>query len=257
MNVANPAALMAIARNAARHLVEANQHYSGQRYPSALTSAIFAIEETGKLAIHSIGGEAPKSNQRHARHAILFYAMARMAEDLPSMLEWQRILRNGWTPGTTLTERQQRALAEHPEYADIVRRMQAGELSTLAERTQAFGAAATAKAERDGTVAKWQWVIEQGLNQMRIRATYVDVTDTGFTSPEATSAGQASAMCWFALALFLLQIVIAVSVGPLKGHDAEVANLLPEAELIGQADIEKFIKDFTAAASASPAATPE
>ena len=145
MNVATPAALMAIARNAARHLVEANQHYSGQRYPSALTSAIFAIEETGKLAIHSVGGEPPKSNQRHARHAILFYAMARMAEDLPSMLEWQPILRNGWTPETTLTERQQRALAEHPEYADILRRLQAGELSTLATALSQSGSGSLSK----------------------------------------------------------------------------------------------------------------
>jgi hypothetical protein len=119
---------------------------------------------------------------------VLLYAFGRLAEDMPAMLEWQPIPRNGWTPETTLTERQQRTLAEHPEYADIVRRLQAGELSTLADRTQAFVAAMTVKAERDGTHAKWQPIVEQGLNQLRIRATYVDVTEPGFRIGQADIA---------------------------------------------------------------------
>ena len=51
------------------------------------------------------------------------------------MLEWQPILRNGWTLETRLTERQRRTLAGHPEYAEIVRRLQAGTHFAASVRT--------------------------------------------------------------------------------------------------------------------------
>jgi hypothetical protein len=243
-----PAALVAVACNAARHLIEANEHYNEHRYASAVSSAIFAIEETGKLAIHSVGGEAPKSNKRHAAHALLFYALGRLSQDFQSMLEWQPILRNGWTRETTLTERQQRTLAEHPEFAKLVERMQAGELSTLAERTLEFVAALGVKADRDGTNAKWKPIVEQGLNQLRIQATYVDVTDTGFRTPYTITEGEAYALCWFGLGLLLLQLAMSVNVGPLKEYKAEIAKILPERGLVGQADIAQFVEAFTKAA---------
>lgn len=239
--------MWAVAKNAARHLVEANQHYNGQRFASAVASAIFAIEETGKLSILVTGGEPPKSNKRHTAHAIAFYTFSRLAEDWQWSMEWQSMLRNGWTPDITLTERQQRMMADHPEYAELVRRVQAGELSTVEERTQAFVIANLAKNERDGTNAKWAPIAEQGFNQRRIRATYVDVTESGFNSPETTDPNEASALCWLALGLLLLIVAVATGVGPLKGYEAEVTKLLPDEELIGAADIARFIEAFTTA----------
>jgi hypothetical protein len=242
---ASPTALIAVAKNAARHLIEANQHYVGERYPSAVCSAVFAIEETGKFSILSSGKPLPKSNKRHAVHAFMFYGISRVLEDWQWSMEWQPILRKGWTSDVVLTERQQKMIAEHPEFADVVRRFQAGEISTPEERVQAFAAASLAKDNRDGTSARWKPVVEQGLNQLRIRATYVDVTETGVTGPNITST-EADGICWIALALLTLALMTAVNVGPLQDHRAEVAKELApvftdDVELIGQADIAKVI----------------
>ena len=242
----SPTALIAVAKNAARHLIEANQHYIGERYPSAVCSAVFAIEEAGKFTILSNGGQKPKSNQRHASHAMMFYGLSRVLEDWQWSMEWQPILRKGWTSDVMLTERQQKMIAEHPEFADFVRRVQSGEISTPDERVQAFAAASLAKDNRDGTSARWQPVADQGLNQIRIRATYVDVTETGFTSPNVSSS-EANGICWTALALLTVAVLTAVHVGPLQDHKAEVAKELApvftdDVELIGQADIAKVIE---------------
>jgi len=122
---------------------------------------------------------------------MMLYAFGRLAEELPGMLEWQPILRNGWTLETTLSESQQRTLAEHPEYADIVRRMKAAELSTVEEPTQALVAASTVRAERDGTNAKLQPIVDQGLNQLRVQGTYVDLAEAGLRTPIVISENQA------------------------------------------------------------------
>lgn len=247
MSTPTPAALVALVKNAGRHLVEANQHYAGQRYASAVASAIFAIEETGKLSLILSGADAPKSNKRHAMHARGIYAISVLAENWHCMTEWQSILRNGWTPNSTLTELQQTMLAVHPEYSEFVRRLQAGDLLTVEERTQAFAVAIAARMERDGSNARWQPVVEQGLNQRRIRATYVDVTETGFTSPEATSAEEAHALCFLALVLMSLIFAVAIGVGPLKGYEAELAKLFPNYDLdvIGGDEITQFVRAFS------------
>ena len=44
-------ALWAVAKNALRHLIEANANWRAQRFASALVSAVFAIEEAGKLSL--------------------------------------------------------------------------------------------------------------------------------------------------------------------------------------------------------------
>ena len=60
-----------------------------------------------------------------------------------------------------------------------------------------------AKEQRDGTTKKWKPLFEQGLQQQRLRATYVDITESGFTSPETTDPDGASALCWLALAMLV------------------------------------------------------
>jgi hypothetical protein len=111
-------------------------------------------------------------------------------------------------PDAVLTEQQRHTMAEHPEYAEIVRRLRAGELSTLEERTQAFTQAMTAKGERDGTTEQWKPRFAKGLQDERLRATYVDITESGFSSPETIQSEQASALCWLAFAMMTLILLM-------------------------------------------------
>ena len=248
MTVADEA-VWAVAKNAARHLVEANQHYSAKRFASALASAVLAIEETGKISHLVSFGESPKS-KRHAAHTMVFFALLKVVTDWNWTSEWARILRGGLTPDVVLTEQQQRTMAEHPEYADIVEQLRAGKLSTLEERIQAFTNAMVAKEQRDGTTKKWKPLFEQGLQQQRLRATYVDITESGFTSPETTDPDGASALCWLALAMLVLMLALAVVAGPLKNYKAEIEQLLPD-DLIGAAEINRFMQAMQSASTAS------
>jgi hypothetical protein len=248
-------AVWAVAKNAARHLIEANQHYKGQRFASALVSAVYAVEETGKMSFLITRGESPKS-KRHAAHSIVFFALAKIITDWKWTWEWARILRGGLTPDIVLSDQQQRTMAEHPEYAEIVQQLRAGKLSTLEERTKAFTAAMVAKEERDGTTAQWKPLFEQGLQQDRLLATYVDVTEFGFNNPETTDPDKASALCWLALALLILVVAMAVISGPLKDYKAEIEHMLPDG-LIGAEDINRFIQAIKNADTASSSTTPK
>lgn len=58
------AAVRAVGANAARHLLEADQHYKARRYPSATASAVLSIEESGKLTFVAVTGAMPKATGR-------------------------------------------------------------------------------------------------------------------------------------------------------------------------------------------------
>jgi AbiV family abortive infection protein len=60
-------ALKAVAANAVRHLIEADQHYKAGRYPSATVSAAISIEEIGKLGFLAATGSSPKKETRYPR----------------------------------------------------------------------------------------------------------------------------------------------------------------------------------------------
>ncbi len=103
-------AVWAVAKNAARHLVEANQHYAAKRFASAVASAVYAVEETGKMSFLVTGGESPKG-KRHAAHAMLFFALAKIIVNWNWTREWAVILRSGLAPGVVVSEQQQRTMA--------------------------------------------------------------------------------------------------------------------------------------------------
>jgi hypothetical protein len=249
-------ALWAVAKNAARHLVEANQHYSGKRFASAVACAVYAVEETGKMSFLVSGNESPKS-KKHAAHAILFFALAKIISNWNWTWEWARLLRGEQTPDV-LSDAQQRTMAEHSEYAAIVEQLRAGKLSTLEERIQAFASAMGAKEARDGTTERWKPLFEQGLQKLRLRATYVDITESGFNNPETKGPDDAGPLCWAALALLWLILAMALVGGRLQNHKAEIAQLLPDG-LIGAADVTRFVQALqragaTSSGDASPAA---
>jgi AbiV len=85
-------ALRAVAKNATRHLVEADQHYKAARFPSATASAVLSIEEAGKLSLLATHGFVPKV-KRHAAHAMLFVGLLKALGSWGWTVEWAKIIR--------------------------------------------------------------------------------------------------------------------------------------------------------------------
>jgi HEPN superfamily AbiV-like protein len=240
-------ALWAVTQNAARHLAEANQHHGGGRFASAVASAVYAIEETGKLAWLVTHGESPKRN-KHAAHSMLFVALAGAISNWNWTMDWARLVNNQVAPDAPLTEQQRRTVAEHPEFAEFVRRLRAGELSTTEERSQAFSSAFLAKQARDGSGEPFTTLLQKGLQQSRLRAVYVDVTETGVSTPEATDPDGASALCWLALGWLMLIVAFAAHSRPSlrERYRPEIEGLLP-GDLIGAADITRLLQAWQSA----------
>jgi AbiV family abortive infection protein len=206
------AALKAVAANALRHLVESDQHYKARRYPSATASAVLSIEESGKLAFLASTGSMPKAkgHVRHALHAALFVALARLfAADSAWIADWRKMLREG--NASELTDQQQQAIAANPEFAEFVRRVQAGELSESKARLEAWGAAAVAKEKRDGTFKSWEPLMTTGLQRLRLAATYVDIGESGdaVTGPDLNDAGLPGGLCAGAAGVLVLSLALA------------------------------------------------
>ena len=205
------AALRAVGANAVRHLLEADQHYKAWRYASATASAALSIEETGKFAIILFTGSPPKAkgHAKHAIHTIVFVAALKTVSSFGWSSDWRQILREGNAPAAVFTPQQQQTIADHPEVADFVRRVQAGELDDSAERLKAWAEAVTAKEQRDGTLKRWLPLFTSGLQPLRLRATYVDVADSGdsWTGPDLDDSDTPKLLC--AGALGLLKFMLA------------------------------------------------
>lgn len=205
------AALKAVSANAARHLLEADQHYKAKRYPSATASAVLSIEEAGKLNLLTIQGSTPK-RKRHASHAMLFVALLKGIGSWRWIAEWTKILRGeALRADLELTEQQQLDVAEHPELEEFVRRVQAGELADSAERIRAWAEAVNAKEKRDGTYKTWERLFTDGLQATRLYATYVDVSDSGDLKrdPSAIDDSFAKFLCTGAVAFLVLTLLFA------------------------------------------------
>lgn len=205
------AAIQAVAANAARHLLEADQHYKAKRFSSATASAVLSIEEAGKLLHIIIHGVAPKRN-RHASHAAFFIGLLKVVGSWRWSVEWTKFLQG--TVGFAdieLTDQQQMDVAEHPELEQFLRRLQAGELADSAERVRAWAEAVTAKEKRDGTYKTWERLFSRGLQETRLYATYVNVSDSGDLArdPRAIDNDFAKFICTGAVAFLFLTLLIA------------------------------------------------
>jgi len=207
------AALKAVAANALRHLLEADQHYKARRYPSATASAVLSIEEGGKLAFLASTGSMPKAkgHVRHALHAAPFVALAKLfAADSAWVADWRKMLREG--NALELTSQQQQTIAAHPELAEFVCRVQAGELPESKARLEAWAVAAVAKERRDGTLKNWEPLITTGLQRLRLAATYVDVGESGdaVTVPDLMNdAALPEGLCAGAAGVLVLSLTLA------------------------------------------------
>lgn len=205
------AVIQAVSTNAARHLLEADQHYRAGRFPSSVASAVLSIEEAGKLTLLTIQGWTPK-RKRHASHAMLFVALLKGVGSWRWIAEWTEILR-GEAPlaELKLTEQQQRDVAAHPELEEFVRRIQVGEFANSAERIHAWAEAVAAKEDRDGTFKTWERLFTDGLQDIRLYATYVDVSESGDLKrdPSAIDEGLAKFICTGAVAFLVLALLLA------------------------------------------------
>lgn len=209
--IISDAALKAVAANALRHLLEADQHYKARRYPSATAAAVLSIEESGKLAFLVCNGFMPKAkgSSRHAMHAALFVALVRMySPDSAWIRDWRKVLHDG--NASELTNQQQQTVAAHPELAGFVRRVTAGELMESKARVEAWAAAAVAKEQRDGTSKRWEPLWTTGLQRLRLAATYVDVGESGnvVSEPDMSEAGLPEGLCAGAASVFMLAIAL-------------------------------------------------
>lgn len=204
------AALLAIARNAIRHLIEADDHFKHQRYASALASAVFSIEESGKLGFVRATGKSGKNATNHKLKQLPFLLMLKFAENFGWMAQWQRILKEGLDPIASLTEQQEKFITEHPEFSEFIKRLRDGELTKKEDRMEAFAQAQSAKEKRDGTFDRWLPLFKGELNKLRFQATYVDIDDVGevIADPSLLTAEQAEGMCAGALILLALSIEI-------------------------------------------------
>jgi AbiV family abortive infection protein len=208
------AAFRAVGANAVRHLLEADQHYKAGRYPSATASAVLSIEESGKLAFLVSTGSMPKARgaARHAMHAALFLAVARMfASDSAWVSDWRKMLHEG---ELELSVQQQQTMAAHPELAAFVRRVHAGELPESKARLEAWALAAVAKEQRDGTFKRWQPLIETGLQRLRLAGTYVEVGESGdvVSAPDLKDATLPEGLCAGAACVVVLALALASNV---------------------------------------------
>ena len=107
-----------------------------------------------------------------------------------------------------------------------------------------------AKHQRDGSEDRWKPWFDKGLQDVRLRATYVDVTESGFTSPDTVDADTAKAACCLALIfLTLIILMLLYASGQLKTHRQEIDRLLTD-DLMGADDIRKYMEIFQKAADA-------
>jgi AbiV len=247
-------ALKALAANAIRHLIEANDHFKAGRYSSAQASVVLSIEESGKLGFLAGTGTTFTKGNRHAIHSILFVALLAVLEGLPQGSEWRPILRCEETPGDlNLTSRQQQTIAEHPEVAEFVRRVQAGDLPDKQGRLEAWSAAMVAKEQRDGTAKRWEPLITRGLQALRLNATYVDVNpSTGtWTDPGSVDVDLLKFLCTGAYGLLFIVLALTRHEHPTIELQ-EIAGGVPEG-LIGADVVHGYVEKLNAAYTAEAA----
>jgi len=234
---ASDAVIWAIAQNATRHLIEADEHFKKQRYASALASAVLCIEELGKLHFLALTGRTLK-REKHRGHQIPFIAMLAVVSGLPQMAPWQTMLKEGLRGDAVLSPEQQKDVDEHPDFAELVRRLRAGELTDPQERVNALAQATVAKEQRDGTSDSWRPLLEGRLHKLRMQATYVDVAKTGdvvTSSPATVDANAAEGLCIGALCLVTLTFTFTMR-EPLSSHFEDFTKSLP-ADITGHKEV--------------------
>jgi AbiV family abortive infection protein len=235
------AALEAVARNALRHFIEADEHFKKQRFASAFASAIFSIEETGKLISLAVTGVR---KQTHREKQLMFIALLKFVTSTNWWSHWRAMLKDGITADTVLSEQQLKDIADHPEMASYVEALKAGKLTDPKERFDAFIKAVTEKEKRDGTTDRWRPLFEGQLHKLRLQATYVDISDKGepVSEPSTIDAGTAEFLCAGALGLLTVSLMLLKS--RLTCVKDEFETLVTGEEVTGGSLVEKVAQPY-------------
>jgi hypothetical protein len=244
------AALWAVAQNAIRHLIEADEHFKKQRYASSLASAVLSVEETGKLHFLAFCGKTFEGN-KHKGHQIIFVAALNLLAELPKTAPWQRILKQGLLADAALSVELQQIVAENPEFNEFIDALRKGALSDPKERVAAWAKAMQAKKLRDGTTETWRPFIDGLFHKLRMKATYVDIGETGevTSGPSFIDAGNAEFMCFGALGLLMLAFGLTVR-ARLWNHRDDFTRALPE-DITGMATFMQVVRPIVERAAAA------
>lgn len=205
------AAIRAISANAVRHLIEADQHFKAGRFPSATASAVLSIEEAGKVNYVTTHGSLPKT-RRHAAHAMVFVALLKGLSSWDKTAAWTKVVIGGARPSDVeFSPQQKKDITDNAELADFVRRAEAGELKEPTERLNTWAAADAEREKRDGKFAFWDSLFKEGLQGIRLRATYVDIAQPGEVKTDPTSVDESAAsfLCTGAVGYLALTLILA------------------------------------------------
>jgi hypothetical protein len=232
------AALIAIAKNAIRHLKDADEHFKRQQYASSLSAAVLSIEETGKLLFMGITGRLVKNT--HVWKQIPFVTFLKLMTGLQWAADWQKILKEGLPINAVLSPEQQKYLDAHPEYVDLLDKLRAGELPELQQRVAAFTEALRAQENRDGTANYWLPYFDGYFHKLRMQATYVDIADTGEVTSDPARIEPVLAEAMFPGALLLLFISTALV---LPAEHENLCRLIPD-NITGTETVLEIIQNF-------------
>lgn len=203
---ASDKALRAIALNAARHLTEGNQHLDAGRIPSATASAILSAEELGKFVLQmSSAPLVPLPKKPHAAHGRLLVLVVHALESSGWAAAWGRFRDEELAVGSVDPKLVLR-MKEHPEYAEFLLKLEAGELLDPAQRRSAWVSATAHQMTREisegmagrATISdKTRILLTEGLQRLRLKATFVDVDKSGEVSndPGGISEDVARGLC--------------------------------------------------------------
>ena len=200
--VVSDSALRAVAANAARHLIEGEQHLRAGRYPSAVASAILSAEETGKIAV-LLSGDAPKKH-KHAIHGFFVMSMLSWLEGHNARAAWAKLIDKS-TPVQSLSPEDLEVIRREPEHAELIRRVESGEFKDAEQQRAAWAKAAAAKITREYSDAlagranvseSRTELFTKGLQRLRLKATYVDVNSSGdLSDPNSLTEDVAKGLC--------------------------------------------------------------
>jgi AbiV len=203
-------ALWTVAKNAIRHWDEADMHFRAQRFASAAASAVYSVEEGGKLQFLTATGE-PLNNfveRSHPMKALFLGGLVFVSAWLKYHALWQSILKENCGPDFGLTAEQQEDVDANFEISAFADRLTRGELQDTAERLKVWQEAVLQTLTRKGAV---QDVVNQAKNfqKLRLLATYVDVDkETGrATGPDLIDEKAAQTACNYAALQLTLMLI--------------------------------------------------
>jgi AbiV family abortive infection protein len=203
-------ALWAVAKNAIRHWDEADMHFRAQRFASAAASAVYSVEEGGKLQFLTATGEPLNDfvKRNHTMKALLLGGLVFVSAVLTYLVRWSPIMQKDWMPGSGLTAEQQKDVDADHEISAFAGRLNQGEFPDAGERSKVWMEAVVQVLMRKG-IDKDIKTQAENFQKLRLLATYVDIDKgTGLArGPDLVDEKGAQAVCNYAALQLLIMLI--------------------------------------------------